>query len=200
MPQPSEVIPGPVPVRPGERAVLDRLFDRVYHELHALAHAQLARGRSETLNTTALVHEVYLKLVGSARTDVRDRRHFLYLAARAMRQITVDYARRARTRRRGGDMVRIALDPDRVGSDAVPSDAAELIALDRALTHLERLSERLVRVVELRFFAGLSVNDTAAVLELSPRTVKRDWQKARALLLQEIRDASIPPIRPTAAR
>ena len=193
MSESHELSPAPAAARPGERPVLDRLFDRVYDELHALAHAQLAsRGRSETLSTTALVHEAYLKLVGSPRTEFQDRRHFLALAARAMRQISVDHARRAQALKRGGAMVRVALDSGDLPSDAAPSDVGELIALDRALDHLERLSARLARIVELRFFAGLSVEDTAAVLDLSPRTVKRDWQKARALLLQEIRGAPIP--------
>ena len=188
-----EVISAPAGARPDERPTVDRLFDRIYDELHALAHAQLARrGPCDTLNTTALVHEAYLKLVGSARTEFHDRSHFFALAARAMRQISVDHARRTRTRKRGGAMVRVALDAEGVATEASVSDAGELIALDRALGNLERLSERLVRVVELRFFAGLSVEDTAAALDLSQRTVKRDWQKARALLFQDLQGGTTP--------
>jgi RNA polymerase sigma factor (TIGR02999 family) len=178
--------------RSGERGALDRLFARVYEELHGLAHHQLASGGpGDTLNTTALVHEVYIKLVDSSRTEFHDRRHFFALTARAMRQIIIDHARRARASKRGGDMVRVVLDPGRLGNGtAGAAGAAELVALDDALTALEVLSERLARIVELRFFAGLSVEETGTVLDLSPRTVKRDWQKARAFLFQTLREAS----------
>lgn len=177
--------------RDGERVALDRLFARVYEELHCLAHHQLFSRADATLNTTALVHEAYIKLVDSSRTEFNDRRHFFALAARAMRQIIIDHARRARARKRGGDMVRVVLDPGRLANGTSGhADAAELVALDDALTALENLSERLARIVELRFFAGLSVEETGAVLDLSPRTVKRDWQKARAFLFQTLRLAS----------
>jgi RNA polymerase sigma factor (TIGR02999 family) len=178
--------------RDGERVALDRLFARVYEELHELAHHQLtSRASDATLNTTALVHEAYIKLVDSSRTEFHDRRHFFALAARAMRQIIIDHARRARAHKRGGGMVRVVLDPARLANGtAGAGDAAELVALDDALTALEVLSERLARIVELRFFAGLSVEETGTVLDLSPRTVKRDWQKARAFLFQTLREAS----------
>jgi RNA polymerase sigma factor (TIGR02999 family) len=177
--------------RAGDRAALDRLFATVYAELHALARHQLAgRAAGATLSTTVLVHEAYLKLVGGAIVDYRDRRHFFALAARAMRQIIIDGARRARAQKRGGEMIRIVLDPSRIASGtSAEADAAELIALDDALTALENLSERLARIVELRFFAGLSVEETGDVLELSPRTVKRDWRKARAFLFDALAGA-----------
>ncbi len=175
--------------RGGERAALGRLFEKVYEELHALAHQQLAaRSPGETLSTTALVHEAYLKLVDSGRIEFNDRRHFLALAARAMRQIVVDYARRVQAQKRGGEAVRLVLEGVQIANGPPGVDAAELVALDDALTALEGLSERLARIVELRYFTGLSVEETGAVLELSPRTVKRDWQKARAILFQAMRD------------
>jgi RNA polymerase sigma factor (TIGR02999 family) len=183
-----------VAARAGQRGALDRLFARVYDELHELAHHQLAsRDPGETLNTTALVHEAYIKLVDGSRIGFHDRHHFFALAARAMRQIVIDQARRAHAGKRGGDRVRVVLDPARLANGtAGEADAAELVALDGALTALERLSERLARIVELRFFAGLSVEETGAVLDLSPRTVKRDWQKARAFLFQTLRGDASP--------
>jgi RNA polymerase sigma factor (TIGR02999 family) len=180
--------------RDGERVALDRLFARVYEELRILAHHQIAAcGSTDTLNTTALVHEAYIKLVDRSRTGYRDRRHFFALAARAMRQIIIDHARRAKARKRGGGVVRVALDASEVPEGADDGiDAAELLALDGALDALARLSERLVRIVELRYFAGLSVEETGVVLDLSPRTVKRDWQKARAYLFQALHGAAAP--------
>jgi RNA polymerase sigma factor (TIGR02999 family) len=172
-----------VAVRTGDPGALDRLFTRVYEEMHALARQQLAgRAAGETLSSTVLVHEAYLKLVGAAHMDCRDRRHFFALAARAMRQIVVDWARRARTQKRGGALIHVVLDPACVENRESVPDAAELVELDAALTRLEGLSDRLARIVELRFFAGFSVEETGEVLELSPRTVKRDWRKARAFL------------------
>jgi len=180
-----------IAARSGERTALDGLFEMVYQELHALAHRQLASGGSgQTLGTTALVHEAYLKLVDAARVEYRDRRHFFALAARAMRQIVIDYARQAQARKRGGGMVRVVLDPSRVANGNPGTSAVELVALDEALTALEGLNERLARIVELRFFGGLSVEETGEVLELSPRTVKRDWRKARAFLFRALGGAA----------
>jgi RNA polymerase sigma factor (TIGR02999 family) len=180
--------------RIGDRGALDRLFARVYDELRVLARHQIAaRGSTDTLNTTALVHEAYIKLVDRSRTGVRDRRHFFALAARAMRQIIIDHARRAKAHKRGGGMVRVVLESSEMPEGADGGiDAAELVALDGALDALERLSERLVRIVELRYFAGLSVEETGVVLDLSPRTVKRDWQKARAYLFEALHGAVAP--------
>ncbi|MEW5918773.1 MAG: ECF-type sigma factor, partial [Gemmatimonadota bacterium] len=157
-------------------------------ELHDRAHHQLARGRpGETLSTTALVHEAYLKLADSAQLTLHDRAHFFAVAARAMRQIVVDHARRAAAQKRPEKSVDVLADP---ASLALPTRAAELVALDDALTELALLNERLSRVVELRFFAGLSVEETAELLESSPRTVKRDWAKARAFLHDAIRETN----------
>jgi RNA polymerase sigma factor (TIGR02999 family) len=172
--------------RAGDRSALEKLFPLIYADLKQVAHRQLARGRpGETLNTTALVHECYIKLAGSAEQSFQDRRHFLAVAARAMRQILVDYARMGLAGKRGGGLKPATLEPE---TAAVPDRAAELVALDEALTRLADLDARLAQIVELRFFGGLSVEETAEVLELSPRTVKRDWRKARAVLLDAIRE------------
>jgi RNA polymerase sigma factor (TIGR02999 family) len=169
----------------GDRDALNRLFPVVYDELRALARRQLARLRpGDTLQTTALVHEAYLKLLGTARPEWNDRRHFFAVASRAMRQISVDYARSQVAQKRGGSTPAVTLDEQRL---PVAERALELVQLDAALTELEAQSERPARVVELRFFGGLSVEETAAVMNVSERTVKREWQKARAFLFDALR-------------
>jgi RNA polymerase sigma factor (TIGR02999 family) len=169
----------------GDRDALNQLFPVVYAELRALAHRQLARLRpGDTLQTTALVHEAYLKLLGTARPEWHDRRHFFAVASRAMRQISVDYARAHAAQKRGGNTPALRLDEERM---PVADRAHELVLLDQALTALESLSQRPARVVELRFFGGLSVEETAAVMDVSERTVKREWQKARAFLFDALR-------------
>ena len=171
-------------LRQGERGALDRLIPRLYDALHRIAHRELARrGASATLRTTGLLHEAYLKLVDGARVEAEDRAHFLALAATTMRHIIIDAARSARTRKRGGGWSRVPLD------DGVPSLEAridEIIELDDALARLANFDERLSRVVECRFFGGMTVEETAAALDLSPRTVDRAWQKARAWLIRDI--------------
>jgi RNA polymerase sigma factor (TIGR02999 family) len=170
-------------VRNGDRNAMDRLFPLIYHELHQRAHRQLARHNpGDTLSTTALVHEAYLKLAGSEGQSYQDRFHFFAVASRAMRQILIDYARHVSAGKRDGGQ-RVPLDPDRLPN---PAQAEELIALDQALTLLASLDERLARTVELRFFGGLSVEETAEVMAVSPRTVKRDWRKARAFLYDAV--------------
>ena len=174
-------------LREGDKSAMDRLFPLVYREFHGRAHQQLARRRpGETLSTTALVHETYLKLAGSAKQSYEDRLHFFAVASRAMRQILVDYARRNAAVKRGGSRA-VTLDPDAVAN---PDRADELIALDEGLERLQQLDPRLVQTVELRFFGGLSVEETADALGISPRTVKRDWQRARAFLFQAVRGDS----------
>ena len=171
-------------LRSGDRSAMDRLFPLVYADLRERAHRQLAaRGRAETLSTTALVHEAYLKLAGSAHQSYHDRIHFFAVASRAMRQILVDYARRGAAGKRNGGLV-VTLDPEAVAS---VDRGDELLALDEALAELERVDERLARIVELRFFGGLSVDETAEMEGVSPRTVKRDWRKARAFLFNAMR-------------
>jgi RNA polymerase sigma factor (TIGR02999 family) len=164
----------------GRPDALDRLMPVVYNELHRLAHRQL-RGEHDghTLNTTALVHETYLRLAGIDQVQWKDRAHFFAVAARLMRRILIDYARARKREKRGGEWVRIPLDD---GLAAPGTDPDALLALDEALVRLEGQSERLCRVVECRCFAGMSVEETATALHTSPATVKRDWAFARAWL------------------
>lgn len=175
--------------RGGDRAASDALFDQVYRELHRLAHAQLAaRGRpGDTLDTTALVHESYLRLAQPGNLAVGDRAHFFNLAARIMRQVVVDYVRRQEAAKRSGDMVRIEVGGP--GEPVAEGDARlteDLLALDTSLERLEAESPRLARLVELRFFAGLSFAEIGELQGLTERTAKRDWRKARAFLLAEL--------------
>lgn len=164
---------------------LGGLFDELYHELRRLAHRQLARGRrpSATFCTTALVHEAFVKLEGAGRVGVRDREHFLALAARAMRQVLVDAARTRQASKRGAGAVRVALE------DAEPSVndlVEEVLAVDAALGRLASLDQRLAQVAEWRVFAGMSEDEIAGALGVTSRTVRRDWQKARAFLAREL--------------
>jgi RNA polymerase sigma factor (TIGR02999 family) len=172
-----------ISLREGRREALNDLFPLVYEELRAIARRRMPVGGEQTLGTTALVHEAYLKLFDHTRLTVNDRSHFYALAARAMRQILIDHARRRGAAKRGGDLRRLDLDDATI---AVEDRAGELLALDEALQRLARLDERMGQVVELRFFGGLSVDETAEVLGVDPRTVKRDWRKARAVLYQEL--------------
>jgi RNA polymerase sigma factor (TIGR02999 family) len=174
-------------LRGGDRSALDRLMPRLYDELRQVAHRELARrGREGALRTTGLVHEAYLKLVDRSRVDVEDRAHFLALAAKTMRHIVIDDARRRGARKRGGAWSRVSL--DEVMPDA-PEPQLDVLELEDALTRLERFDERLGHVVECRFFGGLTVDETATALGVSPRTVDRAWQKARAWLYREMNEA-----------
>jgi RNA polymerase sigma factor (TIGR02999 family) len=176
----------------GEADAGERLFPLIYDHLKVLARRQLARGSSDTLGTTAVVHEAFVKLVDGAGGRFADRGHFYAVASRAMRQILVDYSRRRSARKRGGDRVRVDLDEERI---PIEDRAAEILVVDEALNRLERLDPRLVRIVEMRFFTGLSVEETAEAIEASPSTVKREWKKARAFLYRELaadRPASTP--------
>jgi RNA polymerase sigma factor (TIGR02999 family) len=175
-------------VRNGDRRAIDHVFNLVYAELHSAARRQLARARpGQTLNTTVLVHEAYLKLADSAKANLTDRGHFFAVAAKAMRQIIIDHARTAARQKRGGGLERIPLDAIDLASE---ERAGELVELDAALTRLESFSERLARLVELRFFAGLSIEETGEALGLPPHQVKRDWRKARAFLLQAMQESA----------
>ena len=169
--------------RHGDRAAFDKLLPLVYDELRFLARRQLAGQYRRTLQTTDLVHDAYLKLAAHSRLNIQDRRHFFAIAARAMRQLVVDHARRQTAQKRGGPGRDLLLDEGQVALD---EKADEIVALDEALDRLAAVDERLSRVVELRFFAGLSVEEAAEVLDSSPRTVKRDWRKARAFLHGEL--------------
>lgn len=174
-------------LRDGDHRALDRLMPRVYDELRRIAHRELVRrSAGATLPTTGLVHEAYLKLVDGGRVDVEDRAHFLALAATAMRHIVIDYARERGAQKRGGGWRRITLD------DAVAVSEERLVdvmELDDALQRLERFDELQCKVVECRFFAGMTVAETAAALGVAPRTVDRAWQKAKAWLYREMHEA-----------
>ena len=166
--------------RDGDAGVADELFPHVYADLRALAGQMMRHERSDhTLQATALVHEAYLRLVGRQRPDLQNRAHFFAVAAQAMRRILVDYARRLRFAKRSGVRVDLSLDGTAVLS---PSTARDLVALDDALNAMDHFDPRMRRVVELRFFGGLSVEETALVLEVSTPTVKRDWRAAKAWL------------------
>jgi RNA polymerase sigma factor (TIGR02999 family) len=166
--------------RNGDSRAIDELYPLVYQDLRGVAHRALLGGRpGDTLNTTALVHEAYLKLHGASRFEPVDRRHFFAVAARAMRQIIVDHARSRGAQKRGGAYQRVDLDAATIAAD---DSGSAVLALEEALAKLATLDARLARVVELRFFGGLSVEETADVLGIDPRTVKRDWRKARAVL------------------
>jgi len=174
----------------GRSDALDRLMPVVYNELHRLAHIQLrAEHDGHTLNTTALVHETYLRLAGIEQIQWKDRVHFFAVAARLMRRILIDYARARKRDKRGGTWVRIPLGDGLEAPGAAP-DA--LLALDDALVRLEALNERLCRVVECRCFVGMSVDETATALRTSPATVKRDWAFARAWLNRALSPAPDP--------
>jgi RNA polymerase sigma factor (TIGR02999 family) len=167
------------------RDVFDELLPLVYDELRQMAHRHLAREhRQRTLNTTGLVHEAYLKLVDQSRAPVKGRGYFFAAVARAMRQVLVDAARRRGRFKRGGGEPPLNLEDFQV---AVDDFATELRDLDEALERLATQFPRQARVVECRFFGGLSVEETAEALELAPRTVKRDWALARAWLYRELR-------------
>lgn len=166
----------------GSPGAADRLIPVVYEELRALAGSYLRGERADhTLQTTGLVHEAYLRLVDQRRTNWQNRHHFFGIAAQAMRRILVDHARRRRSARRDAaravplDEARIAVDPD-----------GDILGVDEALHRLADLDERQARIVELRYFAGLTIEETAGALGISPATVKREWLSARAWLQREL--------------
>jgi RNA polymerase sigma factor (TIGR02999 family) len=165
--------------RDGDRNALDSAFTRVYRELRGIAEAQLRKvGGVDTMSTTVVVHEAYLRLVKARELTSENRGHFFALAATVMRRLLLNHARHHLARKRGGGRP-VPLDDLDV---PVEGRAEVLVALDEALDRLEALDPRLARVVELRYYAGLSVEETAAALDVSDRTVKRDWRAARAFL------------------
>ena len=177
--------------RAGDDPAREELLPRVYEELHRIAHARLARHRpGDTLNTTALVHEAYLKLVDGARAGWHDRAHFVALASRAMRFILVDYARARMVGKRGGGQIVLPLDESRVAAE---DRAEDLLDLHEALEHLAEADERLGRLVEYRFFGGMTHEEIADVTGMSVPTVKRDWRRARAWLYHTMRSEVEPP-------
>ncbi|CAN5647598.1 ECF-type sigma factor [soil metagenome] len=166
------------------RDAVDRVFPLVYDELHRVARRKLLIERpGHTLDTTSLVHEAYVRLAGAERIEWRSRAHFFAVAARAMRRILINHAEARSAQKRGGNRRQVELDD----SHAVQPDvSAAALDLDRALTRLSELDERQCRVVECRYFAGMSLEETAAGLDISVATVKRDWTLARAWLNREL--------------
>ena len=171
--------------RGGDTRALGRAFELVYEDLRHVASSQRWRGSSRTLNTTSLVHEAYIRLVDRTLAAPADRAHFLALAARAMRQIIVDYARERSALKRGGAIRHVQLDDTEI---AIVDQAQNLLALDEAMQVLNQLDERLVRIVECRFFTGLTEEETAEALDISLSTVQRDWKRAKAWLKEAMRD------------
>lgn len=165
--------------RNGEAGALDRLIPLVYDDLRRIAQRHARQGRGLTLDTTALVHEAYLKMADQTRLDASDRGHLLAICARAMRQYVVSYARQRFADKRGAGAQKVTLESAPI---PVEAQAEQLVLVDQALERLGEIDQRLVRVFECRYFAGLSEQETAEALELSLRTVQRDWMRARAWL------------------
>ncbi len=169
----------------GEQSALDKLVPLVYAELHRLAHIYVVRERpGHTLQTSALVNEAYLRLIDANQVEWQDRAHFFAISANVMRRILVEFARSRQTRRRGGDPVKVEFEEGLVSPVERGSD---LLALDDALSALAEIDPREARVVELRFFGGLSVEETAEALNVSTRTVMREWNHAKLWLLKELK-------------
>jgi RNA polymerase sigma factor (TIGR02999 family) len=170
----------------GDQGALEQLMPLVYNELHRLAQRYMASEQTgHPLQTTALVHEVYLRLVGIQNLDWQNRSHFYALCARLMRRILIDFARSQNYQKRGGQFAHIELEEAATVSAVV---GAELLAVDEALKALAEVDTRKSEVIELRFFGGLTVEETAAALDVSPETVMRDWKLAKAWLLRELKE------------
>ena len=170
--------------REGDVEALDHLIELIYPRLRPVARRQLARWRpGATLDTTALMHEAYLKLAGQPPPDWQDRSHFFAICAQTMRRIIVDHARRRGAQKRGGGVPAVTLDPDRI---ALAREAERVLAIETVLQGLESFNPRLARVFECRFFAGMTEQETADALDLSLRTAQREWMRARAWLQREL--------------
>lgn len=170
--------------RSGSREALDRLFPLLYTELRAIASRQLRGSPADgTLRTTALINEAYLRMVDQKEVDLVDRSHFFAYASRVMRSALVDHARRVGTMKRGGDLVRLSLEDRDL---PVEAQAEFVLALDEALTRLAEVADRACRVVECRYFGGLTEQETADALGVTDRTVRRDWLKAKAYLYEAL--------------
>lgn len=171
--------------RGGDRSAFDLLYTRLYDDLRQAARGQLRRYGGDTLDTSALVHEAYVRLVDETSVPWECRSHFLAIAARAMRRAMVDYVRERTALKRGGGSLHVTLSHDAIGASQQPET---LIAIDRALSELATFNERLPQVAECRLFGGMTEEETAHALDVSVRTVQRDWQRARAWLQQELGD------------
>jgi len=182
----SEVTQLLVNIGEGNQQAYRDLFPLVYSKLKEIAFSQLRREYHEhTLSRTELVHEAYMKLVDQTRIDYNDRTHFYAIAARSMRQILVDYARKKKAEKRGGSQRDLTLDESNLN---IQEHAEQIVELDELLNELTELNERLGKIVEMRFFAGLSIEDTAEMLDISTSTANRDWAKARGWLYQRLRE------------
>lgn len=174
----------------GDDAAKKRLWALMYDELRQIAHGKLQAERVDhTLSTTDLVHEAYLRLIDQDQIQMKDRAHFRSMAARAMREILIDYARKRKAQKRGGDISKVSFDEMKLieGKIRLSDERADaLVALDEALHQLEKISERQSRIVECRFFGGLTIEETAAALGISTATVKRGWNLAQVWLYQEM--------------
>ena len=171
----------------GDQTAFDRLVPLVYQELRGLAQRYMRHERPDhLLGTTALVNEAYLRLIDVNRIQWKDRAHFLAVAARTMRRILVEFARHRGRQKRGGEVQRVTLDE---APEALREKSADFVALDDALSTLATIDSRMSQVVELRFFGGLSVHETAEVLNVSAETVMRDWKTAKVWLLRELESA-----------
>ncbi len=174
--------------RGGDQAALEKLTPLVYEQLRRVAHFYMARERADhTLQTTALVHEAYLRLLGANQINWQDRTHFFAISANLMRRVLIDWARSRGYRKRGGNVRKVSLDKAQLASPALNVD---LVELNDALEKLERFDLRKARVVELRFFGGLNLDETAEALNISRDTVKRDWNFAKTWLLCEVSEGS----------
>lgn len=173
-------------LKKGEEGIYDKLYPVVYEELRQLAYAHMSHQESDhTLSKTELVHETYLKMIDQTKIDFNDKSHFLAIASRCMRQILIDYARKKHAQKRGGK------EKDKTYIDELFQNpkhkSEELINIDSALDKLEKLNERLAKVVEMRFFGEMTIDETAQALDISQSTVKRDWMKARGWLYKELK-------------
>ena len=186
-PQPADITQMLQEWQHGNRDALDRLMPIVYNELRLIASRQLAREwRHDRLQTTAVVNEAYLKLFGQREVDWQNRNHFFAIAAQLMRRILVDHARRELREKHGGGIVHVELSDAKTKPMDTPLDVVDALALDAALQKLEQLDPDQGRIVELRFFGGLTVEETAAALNISPATVKREWVLAKGWLYREL--------------
>jgi RNA polymerase sigma factor (TIGR02999 family) len=187
-PSPTDITALLVDWSKGDKTALDKLFPLVEKELHRLAHSYMRRENAgHTLQTTALVNEAYLRLVDQKNTRWQNRAHFFGIAGTIMRRILMNYARDRKRKKRGGDAIQVSLsEVDLIFGTKTP----ELLALDEALEKLATIDERKVKVVEAKFFGGLSIEETAEVLNVSSVTVTRDWDMARAWLAREIKNAN----------
>lgn len=188
-PSPSEVTRLLLEWSSGDRAALDQLVPLVYDELHRLAHHYMRQERAQhTLQTTALVNEAYVRLIDQTSVHWQGRAHFFAIAAQMMRRILVDYARSRRYAKRGGEAQQVSFDESAIVS---PQKDTELVAIDEALTDLAEHDARKSKIVELRFFGGLNIEETAEVMGISPTTVQREWRSAKAWLYQAIGQGTI---------